>query len=85
MKVETIEGTIKMKDGSEHKFLLSGEKFWSQWGASGSELGKTVDLMEALAEAAYEHIDQGDEEEGGWCGCGAALDLPETECEECKG
>ena len=47
-----IEGTITI-DGKAHQFSADNEDGWKQWGASTEQLGKTVDIMEAINAAIY--------------------------------
>lgn len=48
-----IEGTITLDDGSTSQFSI-GSNSWSQWGAPTERLGKTVDIIEAMAEGLRE-------------------------------
>ena len=50
--VRRIEGTLEFDDGTSHQFSLGPDGGWQQWGASQSEVGRSVDLLEALATAA---------------------------------
>jgi hypothetical protein len=45
-----------MEDGSESKASIGLGAVWHQWGADTARLGQTVDLIEALATAAAEHM-----------------------------
>lgn len=51
-----ISGKILMSDGSETEFSIEGDLGWQQWGNITEKLGATVDLMDALSEAAGEHL-----------------------------
>lgn len=50
--VQQIEGTFEFDDGTSHQFSLGPDGGWQQWGASQSEVGRSVDLLDALATAA---------------------------------
>ena len=66
MHVTAIEGTFRLSDGSTTRFSIDGpESGWYQWGNDRSKLGETVDLLNALSDAAYE-VGMGEEpdEEG---------------------
>jgi hypothetical protein len=50
-----ITGKITLSDGSETEFSITAEVGWQQWGNIPEKLGDTVDLMDALADAACDH------------------------------
>lgn len=54
--VQHIALIITMEDGSESKASIGLGAVWHQWGADTARLGQTVDLIEALATAAAEHM-----------------------------
>ncbi len=57
-----ITGTITLSDGSTSSFSIMPDLGWQQWGNDPSKLGATVDLMEALAETAGDHLRADDNE-----------------------
>lgn len=68
-----IEGKITCVDGREISFqILPGDGSWHQWGNTEEMLYRTVPLVEALHEAALDHLQEEVEET---CSeCGAAID-----------
>lgn len=50
-KVETISGTITLRDGSTSEFSIDMDYGWSQWGATEDRLYKTVRALEVMSEA----------------------------------
>ena len=46
--VEKIEGTITMKDGTVRSFYFGTDFGWSQWGETPTNLGNSVDVLEAI-------------------------------------
>lgn len=55
MKVQLIRGQITTTDGVTRKFQIA-PLGWMQWGTTDKQLGETVDLLEALTQAAADHI-----------------------------
>lgn len=49
-KITEIEGTITTADGETREFSITAE-MWSQWGAGGYTLGRTVDALTLMHEA----------------------------------
>jgi hypothetical protein len=49
-----ITGKVTLSDGSETEFSIQPDLGWQQWGNYTEKLGATSDLMEELANAAYE-------------------------------
>jgi hypothetical protein len=50
-KIREIKGMITLVDGSTSEFSLNDDLGYSQWGALMPRLGKTVDALQAAAEA----------------------------------
>lgn len=48
----SVEGTITLPDGTVSRFLIT-EDATMQWGANNERLGRTVDLVEKIADAAW--------------------------------
>lgn len=59
----SIEGKIKLSDGSETHFSINPDLGWQQWFNSHDNLGLTVDLLDDLVAATAEHIRDEDEDE----------------------
>lgn len=57
LHVTEIKGLVTLSDGSTSEFSLTKDLGWQQWGAVPERLGQTVDLMEALSQAADEHME----------------------------
>lgn len=51
-KVTRISGTFEFDDGSTHQFSIEVDGGWQQWGATQFQVGRSVDLIESLAQAA---------------------------------
>jgi hypothetical protein len=51
----SLSGEVLLSDGRTTKFQVSPDTGFMQWGADTEHLGATVDLMEALSGALYEH------------------------------
>lgn len=50
-KVQSITGTITLADGTVSEFSLGTDGGWQQWGAQRERLGRSVDVLEAIAQA----------------------------------
>jgi hypothetical protein len=64
----SITGKFQLADGSETSFSISSQSDelgigWQQWGNDTDHLSETVDLIEALTEAAADHLEAEEEEE----------------------
>lgn len=55
-----ITGTVDLDNGDKVSFSLTPNLGWQQWG--GTDLGHTVDLMDALAAASSEFLYDPDNE-----------------------
>ncbi|WP_457066888.1 hypothetical protein [Mycobacteroides abscessus] len=51
MKAQLIKGAITLTDGSVSEFQITSDGNWFQWGAMTERLGKSMDVVEALAKA----------------------------------
>jgi len=56
----SITGTITLADGSTSEFSVNNEYGWQQWGATTERLGRTVGIVEAMAEAVFDMTEEGD-------------------------
>lgn len=50
-----IRGEIELSDGTKTQFSITSAIEYRQWGNERATLGDTVDLMEALADAAFDN------------------------------
>lgn len=56
MGVKEIRGVFVHDDGTEAQWNITAQDGWNQWGNNTERLGSTVDLIEAISEAVYEHL-----------------------------
>jgi hypothetical protein len=63
IKVESITGTIKTTDNRVRSFTIFKDAGWQQWGEAPEYLGNTVEILEAMAQAAAEHMVSDSDEE----------------------
>lgn len=62
-----VTGTVELSDGSKTEFSIEPDLGWQQWGNIPEKLAVTGVLMDALSEAAAEHVasvDEDDDETG---------------------
>jgi hypothetical protein len=52
--VQSLSGDVFLNDGTRYHFQCDREDGWNQWGASQSELGVSVDIMDAIEAALQE-------------------------------
>jgi hypothetical protein len=52
----SITGKVTLSDGSATEFSIDPDITWNQWGNNPSKMGDTVNLMDALATAAGDHL-----------------------------
>ena len=55
-RIKYITGTIRMTDGTESAFSIQADAGWQQWGAGSERLAETVDVLDAMAQAAAEYV-----------------------------
>jgi len=80
-----LTGKVKLSNGSTIEFRIDPGHGWQQWGSTTSDLGVTVDLMDALVGAASEHLH--DPDDYGICSeCGTELpgDPENDVCPSCS-
>lgn len=61
--VVEISGKVTLSDGTTSEFSVTKDLGWQQWGGTQARLGETVDLMDSLAEAANEHMQEHPEQD----------------------
>ena len=52
--VVRISGRLSFSDGTFHEFYIDSDGGWQQWGATHGALGRSTELLNALAQAGME-------------------------------